>query len=162
MANKGHANEAFFPTCIQLAELIEDEEELAEIDTSNIVWTGRRRNAPLDYSSEEALKQAGLDTGAAAADQEEDDAEFHVSWSRPASNPRLFELATADSLHSLTQLPYLRSTGRGDGRTIKSDRSAFLPSSPSQSRTTRRLVIEPINHYKYMEHLVPKPNLRRT
>ncbi|CDR88636.1 uncharacterized protein SPSC_05240 [Sporisorium scitamineum] len=61
----------------ELAELIEDEEELAEIDMSNIVWTGRRRNAPLDYSSEEALKQAGLDSGAAAVDQEEDDAEFH-------------------------------------------------------------------------------------
>lgn len=66
-------------TTTQLAELIEDEEELAEIDTSNIVWTGRRRNAPLDYSSEEALKQAGLDKGSAAAEQEEDDAEFHVS-----------------------------------------------------------------------------------
>ncbi|TKY86742.1 hypothetical protein EX895_004382 [Sporisorium graminicola] len=60
----------------ELAELIEDEEELAEIDTSNIVWTGRRRNAPLDYSSEEALKQAGLDSGATAVDHEEDDAEF--------------------------------------------------------------------------------------
>ncbi|GAC96391.1 hypothetical protein PHSY_003971 [Pseudozyma hubeiensis SY62] len=62
----------------ELAELIEDDEELAEIDTSNIVWTGRRRNAPLDYSSEEALKQAGLDSGAAAAagEQEEEDAEF--------------------------------------------------------------------------------------
>ncbi|EST07560.1 Histone chaperone domain CHZ [Kalmanozyma brasiliensis GHG001] len=61
----------------ELAELIEDDEELAEIDTSNIVWTGRRRNAPLDYSSEEALKQAGLDSGAPAGEQEEDDAEFH-------------------------------------------------------------------------------------
>ncbi|SPO23063.1 uncharacterized protein UTRI_01741 [Ustilago trichophora] len=61
----------------ELAELIEDEEELAEIDTSNIVWTGRRRNAPLDYSSEEALNKAGLNSGAAAAEQEEDDAEFH-------------------------------------------------------------------------------------
>ncbi|SPO24768.1 uncharacterized protein UTRI_01741_B [Ustilago trichophora] len=61
----------------ELAELIEDEEELAEIDTSNIVWTGRRRNAPLDYSSEEALNKAGLNSAAAAAEQEEDDAEFH-------------------------------------------------------------------------------------
>ncbi|SOV04349.1 uncharacterized protein UDID_02358 [Ustilago sp. UG-2017a] len=60
----------------ELAELIQDEEELAEIDTSNIVWTGRRRNAPLDYSSEEALKQAGLDKSSAAVEQEEDDAEF--------------------------------------------------------------------------------------
>ncbi|KAJ1029739.1 hypothetical protein NDA13_002982 [Ustilago tritici] len=60
----------------QLAELIQDEEELAEIDTSNIVWTGRRRNAPLDYSSEEALKQAGLDKSSAAVEQEEDDTEF--------------------------------------------------------------------------------------
>lgn len=59
--------------------MIEDEEELAEIDTSNIVYTGRRRNAPLDYSSEEALKQAGLASGNAAAEQEEDDAEFRVS-----------------------------------------------------------------------------------
>ena len=64
--------------CTQLAELIEDEEELAEIDTSNIVWTGRRRNAPLDYSSEDALKQAGLDSGTAAVEPEDDDAEFHV------------------------------------------------------------------------------------
>nr|CDI52457.1 conserved hypothetical protein [Melanopsichium pennsylvanicum 4] len=61
----------------QLAELIEDEDELAEIDASNIVWTGRRRNAPLDYSSEEALKQAGLAPESAAVEQEEDDAEFH-------------------------------------------------------------------------------------
>ena len=75
----GNANRAFICTCIQLAELIEDEEELAEIDTSNIVWTGRRRNAPLDYSSEEALKQAGLDSDTTAAEQEEEDAEFHVS-----------------------------------------------------------------------------------
>lgn len=64
---------------MQLAELIEDEEELAEIDTSNIVWTGRRRNAPLDYSSEEALKQAGLDSANAGAEQEDEDAEFRVS-----------------------------------------------------------------------------------
>jgi hypothetical protein len=65
----------------QLAELIEDEEELAEIDPSNIVYTGRRRNAPLDYTSEEALKQAGLDSGAGAAEPDEEDAEFKVSLS---------------------------------------------------------------------------------
>lgn len=62
----------------QLAELIEDEEELAEIDPSNIVYTGRRRNAPLDYTSEEALKQAGLDSGAASAEHDDEDAEFKV------------------------------------------------------------------------------------
>jgi len=64
---------------LQLAELIEDDEELAEIDPSNIVNTGRRRNAPLDYSSEEALKNAGLDPASAPAEQEEEDAEFKVS-----------------------------------------------------------------------------------
>ena len=94
----------------QLAELIQDEEELAEIDTSNIVWTGRRRNAPLDYSSEEALKQAGLDKSSAAVEQEEDDAECQVSAIPCISTPDgcipqrwLPPVIATDMLHSPSQ-----------------------------------------------------------
>ncbi|PWZ00681.1 hypothetical protein BCV70DRAFT_216837 [Testicularia cyperi] len=59
--------------------LDDDDEDFEEIDPSNIVYTGRRRNAPLDYSSEEALRQAGLDKDVnttTAEEQEEDDTEF--------------------------------------------------------------------------------------
>ena len=66
--------------------MIQDEEELAEIDASNIVWTGRRRNAPLDYSSEEALRQAGLDSGSGAAEPEEEDAESGEGGSESGSS----------------------------------------------------------------------------
>lgn len=114
---------------LQLAELIEDEEELAEIDTSNIVWTGRRRNAPLDYSSEEALNKAGLNSGAAAAEQEEDDAEFHVSETAPSSGRVPFAsnlipdlTYTSSSLHAWND----HLIGRRHGRPVTASHTDML------------------------------------
>lgn len=59
----------------------EEEEDFAEIELSNIMFSGRRRaTAQVDYSSEEALKKAGLSNEAeATADAEEEDPEFQVS-----------------------------------------------------------------------------------
>ena len=108
--------------------MIEDEEELAEIDTSNIIWTGRRRNAPLDYSSEEALKQAGLDSGSAAVEQEEDDAEFHVSATMFLKGDFTSFTSFADSHYSFTNAHDTHPAGRGHARRMNAISPDFVSS----------------------------------